>query len=510
MKNKLILVNQNPSDWVSHNCVFVKGYAFDEQGSYLEGESLACTFTGLENLEQVKNIVCRLNGLFVVIIKNGTGFILATDITRTYPIFYYKSEDGWVVSDDANSIKEKFGLTIDKNLSEEFLFAGYMTEDKTLVKDLYQVRAHELVAIDESVKAEPYFSYETNAVEYKSLTKYQEIVLSCYDRVGDRLIKALKGRTAVLPLSGGYDSRLVLSLLKEKNYKKIICFSYGTKSSYEVSIAKDVAKAMGVRFLIIEYSRKFIIDNLKKKIIIDYEKYAGNLSSLPHVQDFLSVSYLKNNKLIPIDSVFVPGIAGDIFAGTQIPESSNYKMTNQEINTQIIQKYLNFNKDDFKSKLNINSDFYGYSAIESFCVKEKVPKFVANSVRAYEFLGFNFLLPLMDKELLTLFKYVPLELKKRNFKKEYSLQSNLYDSTNFIIFKKLKVDIPKTDSRMFFARYKNFFMKVIGLQVDSINNFDTFINKFENLINFKTSFKNKKNTNLALSELYLYLINNKI
>ena len=43
-------------------------------------------------------------------------------------------------------------------------------------------------------------------------------------------------------MSGGLDSRLIISKLAELGHKRIIAFSYGPKGSFEVKIAKKFVK----------------------------------------------------------------------------------------------------------------------------------------------------------------------------------------------------------------------------------------------------------------------------
>ena len=50
-----------------------------------------------------------------------------------------------------------------------------------------------------------------------------------------------------------------------------------------------------------------------------FQKWAGNLSSLPHMQDFLALRELKTQGKLPDNSVFVPGHSGDMLAGSHIP-----------------------------------------------------------------------------------------------------------------------------------------------------------------------------------------------
>ena len=57
-----------------------------------------------------------------------------------------------------------------------------------------------------------------------------------------KIINKYKNSRIVIPLSGGLDSRLVLSKLVQHNHKKILAISYGPKDSPEVITAKKLAK----------------------------------------------------------------------------------------------------------------------------------------------------------------------------------------------------------------------------------------------------------------------------
>ena len=66
-----------------------------------------------------------------------------------------------------------------------------------------------------------------------------------------KIIDSADGRVIVVPLSGGYDSRLVASGFAYLGYKNVKCFSYGQKNNFESLISKKVAKKLG-------YDWKFI------------------------------------------------------------------------------------------------------------------------------------------------------------------------------------------------------------------------------------------------------------
>ena len=53
----------------------------------------------------------------------------------------------------------------------------------------------------------------------------------------DKVIRSANGRMIVVPLSGGYDSRVIASGLAHRGYRNVRCFSYGKKHNHESIIS---------------------------------------------------------------------------------------------------------------------------------------------------------------------------------------------------------------------------------------------------------------------------------
>ena len=98
-----------------------------------------------------------------------------------------------------------------------------------------------MILDDNRLKKEFYFDYLTTKISDKIFDELKSEFLNILRDTIQRLIKFANGRQIIVPLSGGYDSRLVASLLKQANYQNILCFTYGKKSSPEVIISKKVA-----------------------------------------------------------------------------------------------------------------------------------------------------------------------------------------------------------------------------------------------------------------------------
>ena len=94
-----------------------------------------------------------------------------------------------------------------------------------------------------------YFQYhktfqKINVKKKIYMNKLDEVI----NEIFGRLTKKLKNKNIFIPLSGGFDSRLVLAKLHEHGYKNIKCFSYGLKNNSDALIAKKVSKMIGVEW----------------------------------------------------------------------------------------------------------------------------------------------------------------------------------------------------------------------------------------------------------------------
>ena len=57
-------------------------------------------------------------------------------------------------------------------------------------------------------------------------------------------------------LSGGLDSRLIISSIHKLGKKEVTCFSYGLTNSKEVTVSKNIAKDLGYKWHFVNYGNK--------------------------------------------------------------------------------------------------------------------------------------------------------------------------------------------------------------------------------------------------------------
>jgi asparagine synthase (glutamine-hydrolysing) len=506
MNNKILLNNNLAYEWYSLNECHVKGYAFDSDGQCLYGSNLASKFSGVDSLSNFEAVVKGFNGVFSVVVNTPLAAYLCVDITRTIPLFYAKYDEGWVVSDDTNSLGGREGGAHCMDAIDEFVSTGFVTGSKTLLNNIAQVQAAEVVELShESVQSREYWTYASNLTAADTLPELQKKLLQIYENLAKRLMEIAGGRTIVVPLSGGYDSRLVLALLVKYGYHNLHCFTYGVKSSFEVSIAKKIAAKLGVKLEVVEYSDAFVDEFFCQGEFFEYLRFGANHVSLSHVQDFLAVKYLRVNKLVPDNALFAPGHSGDIFAGTHISKNITEDSTPDEVIKEIQRKHFSLNKGSRSEILYFDSSCFPYSNMEAWSWKERQSKFIVNSLRVYDFFGYQSALPLWDKELANFFKSIRLDLKNRNFDGGYSIEKNLYDSTCFIIFRSLDVAIMKQVGVPFFEKVIARIRLALNIQRDEINNFDYFVQKSETSLSISgNGCVNSRLVNIACTVLGVF------
>ncbi len=414
------LVHNKGFKWFNQGNIFFKGFLYDDTNIY-ENKDAIKLLEQIKTYEELKRFAQNANGLFTIIIRKAEGVLIATDIVRTFPLFFCPTKP-CLISDDPNILNDN---QFDEILCRQFQLAGYMFGDRTLLKNVYQSESSQIIFIsDTEIRKEFYFNYASRSLFKESEAILAENLKNIILSVFKRMIKSLKGRTVALPLSGGFDSRLIAVLLKLMNYENVICYTYGVDQNPEQKISKKVAEKLGYKWFFIDYEK---IDNskyLNQDCFRDYVQFNAKYSSFPYLQDFFATEAIKRNNLVPEDAVFIPGHSGDALAGSTLKGRFSQKSSKRKIIREIKNSDLSTSFADIKKPITeeLKKQFkdrheFSYSLYEEWIIREHLAKCIVNSASVFDFFGYEYRLPFWDMELVYFFKYVPLELK--NYKKLY-------------------------------------------------------------------------------------------
>ena len=380
--------------------------------------------------DSLKALLLALNGNFALALETPRYIFCTVDRVRSIPLFYAVDEDKALFSDDANHLRDRLNPSFNEENGAEFLVTGYVTGPETLFDGISQLQAGEYLVYDKRDGAlathfyhrfwhENFFSDSEDDL----LDRLDEIFVRAFQR----LIESTKGRQIVVPLSGGLDSRIIVAMLKRLGVEDVICFTYGRKGNREAEISRQVAEALGYRWYFVEYTNEKWYECAHMDIMRAYYSYAGNLLSVPVFTNFLAIKELKEKGVIPENAVFVPGHTGDMISGGHIP--GDYILSG----IYTFEKFLEDNlkkhyalwrwsadelgplfKDRIRKsmgEISVHNNESCANAIELFDFDERQAKFIVNSDRVYEFLGYQWRMPLWDTELVDFFLRVPLTLR---------------------------------------------------------------------------------------------------
>ena len=209
----------------------------------------------------------------------------------------------------------------------------------------------------------------------------------------------------VIPLSGGHDSRTVANYLYRLGQKNVICYSYGKPENIQMSSSRLVAKALGFEWYFVEHTEEKWLKLHERGLIDSYIDYAFNGASTPHLQDFLAVTELKEKGIVKPGDVFVPGHTYDFQTGANFGEADMACENKEMVLQRVLAAHTRWG--DYSSSLvGTIGEIFEASGVkprhfqEYFNWQELRAKFTINSLRCYEFHGFDFRIPFWDKELV--------------------------------------------------------------------------------------------------------------
>lgn len=441
---KVRLGNRYGKPWSQFVNGYVKGFAFDDD-QLLEGESLyEILFRSLCE-DTLGQCLCRLNGNFSAILFDEHQTVLIADKIRSYPLLYTFVQDECYVTDSGDTVLEHLAeCSLEESSLMEFLAIGYVSGGKTLLKGCGIVPASTYVQLRaKRIKEVPYFSIQSlTPIDVAAIDQSVDSVL---ERVMLRMRTVVGDRCILIPLSGGYDSRLIACLCKKYQFRNVVCFTYGIRENPEVLISKQVAESLGFPWYFVAYDASKWQHIVDSPLLELYIRYAGNLNTTPHLQDFLAIHELLERGVVDASSVVVPGHTGDVIGGSHLPKHIDAEhvadcLLEKYGETNILRKHyeqalrLSIDKT-VKQGASLSSQEACWQAFHAWNLSNRQANFIVNSVRAYEFQGLDWYLPLWDDEFANFWNAIPCAERVGSERYENYLFSHFFEPYH-VIYKK--------------------------------------------------------------------------
>jgi len=367
----------------------------------------------------------------------------------------------------------------------DLLSFGYVTGRATLLDSVMQFRAGEINLIKdhsettfdilESIPG-PDKTFTYDVFSKRLLTILREVFKDADSISGDRMI--------IVPLSGGYDSRLIACLLRDAGIDNVICVNYGVEGAGEVESnpSREVAARLGYEWYYVEYNFEEMMNEMTSEEFEHYFLSSHGFVSTPHVQEYLLMKRLE--KSFPgQELVFVPGHSADFSAGSHITPMvllSNRSRDFDSLVSATIAKHFTLRMlpvpaevkqhihDELEQIIAYVSE--PYMAFEIWNWFERQSKFIVNSIRLYEYFEHKWWLPFWDNRFVNFWFSVPLEQKENKHFYDRFVEHEFFEPMGVSFDARSKLKEKKKKSFMmklaslfasaeYMMRAKDFYMK---------------------------------------------------
>ena len=321
--------------------------------------------------------------------------------------------------------------------------SSYTTGINTIYRNLYSIKAGTYIIFSKKsklIKKDIFYEYKNWEIDNHTSYKNKKKQLSKLNiKIISKIYQySIKKKKIAIPLSAGYDSRLIASCLKKLGAENVFCFSYGYKNNYEAFASKKIAKKLGYSWEFITFTNNKIFKLFNNNKFKKFRLIFDTFSCVSDLTEFLAIKELYEKKKLK-NTIIVNGNSGDFISGGHILDYKISKNPNKSIdnllftfvkkhfklwktlstskNESIIKKLLINeikNKSIFKKLMKNSHSLYEY--LEYY---NRQSKHLSSKQRVYEYFDCEWALPLWDKDYIEFWRTV---------KKEYKKNQKLYKS----------------------------------------------------------------------------------
>lgn len=255
----------------------------------------------------------QFNGRFVIAVwkKTEQELMLVNDRYGFCPLYYWNAKNQFVFGSQYKAISTEKGFPkeIDWTALGDFLSLGYSTGERTLFKHIRLLPPASIATIrrggELTIRRYWDYSFHNDEDPVRTAKEYEK---GFYSYLSEALKRQIETANRILiPVSGGYDSRILSGLLSKQEKEKVIALSYGHEDAFDVMYGRKIARKCGFK----HYSVPIKTDYLKEFADDFVWMLEGTVNCLnAHMLTTFGIMEKEN-----IDSVMT-GFFGDILAGS--------------------------------------------------------------------------------------------------------------------------------------------------------------------------------------------------
>jgi asparagine synthase (glutamine-hydrolysing) len=214
-----------------------------------------------------KACVGRLQGSFCLAILDleAKHLILASDRFGSYPLYWHHSPGGLLFASELRALLHHPACkpTLNRRAVADYVTMGFPLGEKTLVEGVYLLPSGSTLLYqwqDSTVRLERYHRVADLFQPWTGTQpEYYEEIGGAFRRAVGRSLAG--GHRVGLSLSGGLDSRAILSAIDARNHP-ISTFTLGIKGCADQVIAEKLARLAGTDHHFFELTEEYLVDFL--------------------------------------------------------------------------------------------------------------------------------------------------------------------------------------------------------------------------------------------------------
>ncbi|MBT5400611.1 hypothetical protein HOL24_08730 [bacterium] len=384
-------------------------------------------------ISEIKKITNQMTGNFSVVVETNDWLFGLVDRVSGYRLFYRDNQSGCTLSNSPRRLvnKEQDDPPFIQESITEIKMAGYLTGNRTVYKNIFQLCAGEFLLYDKNkyrYTINSYFKFYSASVRNVDNDTLIEELDNITDVIIKRNIEDANGKTIWVPLSGGLDSRLIVCKLKQLGCDNFRTYSYGVAGNFDAIRAREIASTLNIQWdffpTTAKEARKYFLSEKRK----EYWDFADGLSVVPNLHGMFALKSLVDLGKIKPGDVVINGQSGDFIAGQHIPIIKDHKADDKMLLDCILRKHYRLRKEmlgnsEFVELVNtrIKKSLGKYQHVTNYQDfaksyeywewKERQVKRVVNGQCNYNYFGLKWELPLWDLEYLQFWIDLPLHQK---------------------------------------------------------------------------------------------------
>ncbi len=420
--------------------VSFKGYLTEGAQTFATqsaAERAGRAITGAKDDAALQQVLAELSGHFALIVQTPERTVAAVDRARSIPLLWGQSGGMVLIDDQGRRLRGRLELRASDLDPEQVLavaMSGYSVGGRTMYRGLHELRAGEALVVERgSARTLRWFVYDAWRTE--QMADPERRLSELHRFMIERLAKSADGRPICVPLSAGFDSRMVAAGLRAVGYRNVRLFAYGRPGNHEAETSKAIAERLGFPWTFVPFTgakqRTMLADPEHERTIW---QEADTCGGVPFEQDWIAIKTLKKNGWIPADAIMVNGQTGDFITGNHAPKEflaelpASVETRRERVYAKVLSKHYSMWSALCRPQTNARivkllddevfaagASFAEPNAPHGICefleYQGRQAKYVISGQRTYEALQLTWRLPLWDDEYIQFWRRAPLELK---------------------------------------------------------------------------------------------------